>query len=251
MIGGKLCEKAWAFFEWGYRSVRDHFPHYLIALFTLLLAIFAYFAWDEATISTTALQGQLNEARKATIANNRAWLGVVSMVLASPVENGKPIDFSVRMENTGKSPALHAVIVYNEFTIPYILDRVGTYTDYEPSQLNTTCEGVRLAADGGFVISPGKTNFYSRHSFENTERYRQDAADAAARKRSLVVEGCVAYVTIDGPHTSSFRFFLRDVQQHESFYQSDTPEFGCDLTRNGKYACLWMFNGMLTGNDMN
>ena len=50
------------------------------------------------------------------------------------------------------------------------------------------------------------------YAFEDTEQQRQFAADAAARKKSLVVEGCFAYTASDVPHTSAFRFFLRTLQ---------------------------------------
>jgi hypothetical protein len=40
-----------------------NFPHYLIALFTLLLAIFAFSAWIESQRTTKALEGQLQAMR--------------------------------------------------------------------------------------------------------------------------------------------------------------------------------------------
>jgi hypothetical protein len=37
-----------------------HAPHWIIALFTFVLAVFAFFAWVESTRTTVALQGQLD-----------------------------------------------------------------------------------------------------------------------------------------------------------------------------------------------
>ena len=60
------------FFCWVAVSVRkpDNFPHYLTALFTLLLVCFAYRAWDESTRATAALQGQLG----AMLAERRPYI---------------------------------------------------------------------------------------------------------------------------------------------------------------------------------
>ncbi|HXP76327.1 MAG TPA: hypothetical protein VN823_19460 [Stellaceae bacterium] len=45
-------------------------PHYLTAVFTLGLAIFAYYAWTEAVHGTQALQGQLKVLRE----EQRPWV---------------------------------------------------------------------------------------------------------------------------------------------------------------------------------
>jgi hypothetical protein len=54
------------FCRWVAPSVRnpENFPHYLIAIFTLGLAIFAFFAWKESREGTRALQGQLTELQR-------------------------------------------------------------------------------------------------------------------------------------------------------------------------------------------
>lgn len=41
------------------RRNHGHFPHWLTAIFTLGLMLFAYKAWDESTRTTAALEGQL------------------------------------------------------------------------------------------------------------------------------------------------------------------------------------------------
>jgi hypothetical protein len=54
------------FYRWLAPSIGDsnNFPHYLIAIFMLGLAIFAFFAWRETQQGTAALQGQLDELRR-------------------------------------------------------------------------------------------------------------------------------------------------------------------------------------------
>jgi hypothetical protein len=54
------------FCRWVVPSIRnpDNFPHYLIAAFTLGLAIFALFAWIESRRGTQALEGQMTAMRE-------------------------------------------------------------------------------------------------------------------------------------------------------------------------------------------
>src|ERR1700730_7097718 len=54
-------------FGWLAASFRNpyHLPHHLTWLFTMVLAIFAYYAWNEATRGTRAMQGQLDEMKKS------------------------------------------------------------------------------------------------------------------------------------------------------------------------------------------
>jgi hypothetical protein len=54
------------FCRWAAPSFRnpENFPHFLIAVFTLFLAVFAFFAWRESQEGTAALQGQLNELKR-------------------------------------------------------------------------------------------------------------------------------------------------------------------------------------------
>jgi len=262
--GGKKKERAvpirwivegWRWVAWCACKIglnQPHAPHWFIAFFTLLLAVFAYYAWDESTQTTKALQGQLKATREATEVANRGWLAVPFMLLTTPIESGKPVDFLIRLVNTGRSPALHGAFRFNEFTIPYILDRGGYDPDAEPRARNTACDGLVPSADSGLVIWPGNTNFGMQYSFEDTEQHRQFAADAATRKKSLVVEGCFAYTTAGAAHTSAFRFFLRDTAPSGgSFRQSNTPGPGCEPLLNGTNQCRWMFNSMLSGNDAN
>jgi hypothetical protein len=46
-------------FTWFRNSVRDNAPHYLTAMFTLLLVVFACYAWLEGRRGSAALEGQL------------------------------------------------------------------------------------------------------------------------------------------------------------------------------------------------
>ena len=76
------------------------FPHYLTALFTLALVLFAYYAWDESTRGTAALQGQLSVLR----AQQRPWVGVG--FVGYPPDQPPQLQF----KNAGNSPAFKVSI---------------------------------------------------------------------------------------------------------------------------------------------
>lgn len=81
------------FCRWLASSIADsnNFPHYLIAIFMLGLAIFAYLAWRESQQGTAALQGQLNELRRQsalTISQLRPKLTLTFNVSKEPMKLG-------------------------------------------------------------------------------------------------------------------------------------------------------------------
>ncbi len=120
IIGTLVCR----FNEWFWKSVQDHFPHYLTALFTLGLALFASFAYIESHRSTEALEGQL----KAMKADERPFLWVSDVtqptLLTTPAEYSGQIRWHVFFENYGKGVAYHV------FAKKYI--RLGDQA-YQPS----------------------------------------------------------------------------------------------------------------------
>jgi hypothetical protein len=89
------------FFCWMAASIRnpDNIPHYLIALFTFLLVCFAYYAWDESTKGTAALQGQLAVLHQ----QQRPWIGMG--FVAYP-----PDATQLQFKNAGRSPAFNVSI---------------------------------------------------------------------------------------------------------------------------------------------
>jgi hypothetical protein len=219
------------------------------ALATALLAVFAIAAWVESRHTTRILQNQLNAIRDSSALANRGWVATPYLLLTAPIENAGPADIQLRLENTGHSPARDVVYKFNEFTVPYIVDR-GGYADQGPRQPNVTREGLAPRQHEGFVLWPGAGNYWIPYRFDDTEHNRQDASDAAARRRTLVVEGCLAYTTADVVRTTRFRFFLRDAPG-ASVRASNIPAQGCEIVALGQYECRWRFNVTLTGNDAN
>jgi hypothetical protein len=115
----------------------DSLPHYLTALFTLLLAIFAYAAWREATHGTRALQGQLS----AMEADQRPWVGIEG--LQGEAQPGQDFFASATIKNVGKSPAFN---VHTYF-------KTGVY-DEQPTKFSF--DDLRECLEcGNFLLLPG------------------------------------------------------------------------------------------------
>ena len=111
-----------------------HAPHWAIALFTLLLAIFAFLAWRESRATTLNLERQLIILQE----EQRPWLagGFVGYPPDGP--------FQLQFVNGGKSPALNVAIFAKVIS--------GAFTD--PPQLPKS----RCTADckiDGFVLLSG------------------------------------------------------------------------------------------------
>jgi hypothetical protein len=96
---------------WIALQFRDNFPHYLIPFFTLLLVIFAWYAWEEAKEGTKALRGQLDVLR----AEQRPWVSLgglgINDVNRRPAV-GQDFYIFVNWRNFGRDPAFHTKVTY-------------------------------------------------------------------------------------------------------------------------------------------
>jgi hypothetical protein len=113
------------FWEWFVGSVSDphNLPHYLTAIFTLALAVFACYAWLESQRSTQALEGQL----VALKAEQRPFLwtrNIGQPRFESPPIYGGQVLIDWQYMNYGRG------IAYNIASVSYI--RVGDGR-YEPT----------------------------------------------------------------------------------------------------------------------
>jgi hypothetical protein len=86
---------------WIRMSVRnpDNIPVYLTAIFTAFLVLFAYYAWDEATRGTKAIQGQLEILKDG----QRPWVGAPTEIKTSVAPGGK-VTFIQIFRNVGHTP---------------------------------------------------------------------------------------------------------------------------------------------------
>jgi hypothetical protein len=199
-----------------------------------LAAIFVCAQWYEMHESGT----DTHNLALAALAANRAWLAPEQMILASPLESEVPPKYQIRVVNPGREPALGITWQVNPRGVPYIPE--GNASDFKLGP-NTACTGLEPEPTDGMVIYPaGPTNIWLPLAVKDTTENRELIKEALNRTKSLVVEGCFAYRTGGEKHTSSFRFFLRDVLG---------PSFIKD--KNGNLGPAWNFNATPTGNEAN
>jgi hypothetical protein len=91
----------------------DNFPQFLVAIFTLLLAVFAVLAWVEATRGTKAIQGQLDVMKS----DQRPWIKVEAEIWSDLTFQGDIGALPVRffLKNVGKYPAFDADVWIKTF----------------------------------------------------------------------------------------------------------------------------------------
>lgn len=216
---------------------RPSVTDYAIALFTLVLAIVSYFQWKE--IHHGGKDTRI--LAEATLASSRAWVDPEQIVLGSPIEAGLPLKYQIRLVNAGKEPAIGVVWNLKSFGVPYI---GGDSTNGSSSLFNVgengTCAGLDPDPKRGTVLYPsGNANFWLPLSIPDTLENRSLLEAIKNRKQSLMIEGCFAYITAGQKHTSSFRFFLRDIPG---------PSFA---SKQGSQSAAWNFNMALSGNHTN
>jgi hypothetical protein len=176
----------------------------------------------------------------AALAANRAWIAPEQIILTSPVESGLPLKYQIRITNPGKEPALEAISKVTPIGVPYIHeDGAEDSVKFGP---NSTCSGLEPKADHGVAVYPQeKTNYWVPFNVPDTSTNRRLIEDVLSKKESLVIDGCFAYRTGGQKHTSSFRFFLRDIPSSPSF----------TIDKEGNPIAAWSFNAALSGNEAN
>jgi hypothetical protein len=159
------------FWEWIKPSIINahNFPHYLTAIFTLALAVFAYNAWIEAQRGTHALEGQLLAIR----AEQRPYIGPVN-IFTSPFftvtpDHGGQIEWNIYFTNYGKS------VAYDEKTVTFI--KVGDEPYQKSYSGNTTVIYDEVS------LPPGKINFVTAVSWPG---YSQEFFDGLLKKNKSI-----------------------------------------------------------------
>jgi len=187
--------------------------------------------------------GDTHNLALAALAANRAWLAPVSIHLGSPLENGLPVKYQIRIANTGREPALGVTWHVVPRKIVYIPSNSGNGESDIDMGRNITCDGTQPKPTDGYVIYPQieSTTSVVPLDISNTPSNRQMIDAVLNKTGSLLIEGCFAYRTGGGPHTSAFRFFLRDIPDQRSFVAGE----------NGKPDTGWRFNYSPVGNSAN
>jgi hypothetical protein len=224
-------------------ATREYIRHYWAAprqkpkwteTATLILTVLIAAA---SIISAWIFYRQMDEMHKARIAEERAWLAPEQMTLGSAVESGLPLKYQIRLVNPGREPALSATWNVKPYGVPYIPEMETA--NQTSLGTNDSCSNLEPETTQGIVIYPsGPTNFWLPLNVKDTPENRQLLNEVVERTKSLIIEGCFAYIAGSDRHTSAFRFFLRDVSG---------PSVIKD--KNGISTAAWNFNATLTGNN--
>jgi hypothetical protein len=164
-------------------------PQYLIAVFTLALAFFAWKAWVAAQDGTAALQGQLDLMKR----DERPWIGLDRIEGAfAPATKG--FKFSVVAKNSGKSPALN---VHGGF-------HVGPNPGNDISKIWPTT--IKEGSSG--LMLPGTITVWNLEiTDEQMRRYVAHETD------EIIVYGRIDYDDVDGQSycTKICRYYDKDM----------------------------------------
>jgi len=202
-----------------------------IAWFTFAMFITSLLSWWEIHSGSE----DTHKLAEATVASSRAWVAPQQMLLTSSVEAGLPIKYQVRLFNPGKEPALCIVWALKTYGVSYIADGDGGKAEEGKNEM---CANLNPTPERGTVLYPnGPMNFWLPLDIPDTSDNRALLESVQKRQKSLVIDGCFAYVTATQKHTSAFRFFLRDVAG---------PSFVAD--KQGNQVPAWNFNLALDGN---
>jgi hypothetical protein len=164
---------------------------------------------DAAELSARTSEKTANAAttsaetvREEYVANQRAWIAPMGMVLAEPVEKDKPIEFTLTYPNTGKEPARNvAHISASRGTVPPTAGHSWTEIKGGPGEM---CDEISSEKGMPSVYPSATTTYFytSNTSFNADNGYLQG-------NTVLIVKGCFRYLTFGTIHQSAYCYYLR------------------------------------------
>jgi hypothetical protein len=176
-------------FRWLARSLKNpnNLPFHLMALFIFLLALFAFFAWDEAARGTKAMQGELNVLR----ADERPWVFAKVSLPWSPLvvkDDGAEIVLAFFLSNTGKAPARSVNIDGDLF--------YATGDSLQTESHLRSCDALRnrgtLAGAALFPNQEDQRNHAFTMDADGVKNWRNGKSESPG---ALMVAGCIDYVS--------------------------------------------------------
>jgi hypothetical protein len=164
---------------------------------TLLTGIIAFVTSVYAATSFY----QLKTMREGMRVDNRAWVGVESAILKSPVSSKENPDITINLINAGKTPALNLHVIASSAVTNVEITDTPTYLANE----------ARLPSTG--VMMPGVKVSQRLHGTgeqnKPTETEWQEAFNKGAK---LKVWGVIEYEDIFGqPHRTRFCFINQEI----------------------------------------
>jgi hypothetical protein len=174
---------------WLAKSIRepDNIPYYLTAIFTLALAILAYYAWNEAKGGTKALRGQL----EAMQSDQRPWITVTEInVVGKPtLRDGRPFFPRIQyiIKNVGRSAGF---VRAGSFTI------TGPDKGWEGQQAEL-CDKLSSSEINTWLVIPGGEFSYMFPDSTIESQSLGSRLDDIGGKSTPKIFGCVVYRSVD------------------------------------------------------
>jgi len=185
----------------------DNLPVFLTALFTLLLVIFAYYAWSEAQIGTKAMQDQLTEMKNA----RRPWVSFNTgdIEISRPLtfdDNGASLDFKVPMKNGGSSIAIgvHVEATLHVAPLPAFNGPIQVARQVVLANMNGACSPqtiAGLARAEGRILLPSEGDIVPSSPGGSTVKKDQFRFNSQSGDVSVWIPYCVGYLDdVGNPH---------------------------------------------------
>jgi len=133
--------------------------------------------------------------------DSRAWVAPVEPGFISPLVNGNPIEFFIRFDNRGKSPATDVHYQYDKTT--KFIDNNSLIENILSAKI--VCEGVTTAEEGD-VIYQG----INKEAFKlTTSTDSKDYIQFMAGQKTLLIQMCVTYNSLKETRHSAFCYYHR------------------------------------------
>src|ERR1017187_10699322 len=166
-------------------------------------------ASDQQHQDTAAALGKADTAnelaKNAQIANFRAWVGPSDAKLEGTITKGKPINYIVSYQNTGREPAQGFQSDLDQFITTDADELAGAYA-FRMGNYMQKCLATPVII-GARVVYP--TSGFSSYQLQGTVPSNLVSEQVIAGKTTIAIQGCVAYRTADKDHHSAFCYFFK------------------------------------------
>jgi hypothetical protein len=225
---------------WIFVSVRnpDNIPIYLTAIFTAFLATFAYYAWDEATRGTRAMQGQLDVLKDDFSYAHRPHFRIRFANIEHTGDKiftaGKPVRGTIEILNNGQATAeifgSHLEVYWSNTGLPASFPNLPAVdADREADQNEFAC-GTRGQHGVRCEIGPGprqKGHFDSRTSLP--EGGIANNIETGKADWKLYLLGWISYRGIRDHYTRHFDFAeVYESKRRRFFPVTNDPDYAYD-----------------------
>jgi hypothetical protein len=166
------------------------------------LADAAELSAKNAEVTANAAKTSAETSQKEYVANQRAWIAPMGMVLDEAIEKDKTIGFTLYYDNTGRGPARNVAHISASRGVRPVPAGHG-WTELQAGD-DDIC-GEISSKEGMPTVYPSSTPQYfmsSNTSFSADDAYVQG-------NTVLIVKGCFRYLTFGTVHDSAYCYYLK------------------------------------------